>query len=52
VVQSTNGEDAALQSAYYQEKIEVNLMRCSNDSAVIMARDPRTSWLLDELAKD
>jgi hypothetical protein len=47
VVQSTNGEDAALQSADYQEKNEVDLMRRSNDSAVIMHRNPRTSWLLD-----
>jgi hypothetical protein len=46
-MQRTDGGDGALESADYQEKIEVDLMRCSNDSAVIMARDPRTSWLLD-----
>jgi hypothetical protein len=52
MVQGTNGEDAALQSADYQEKIEVEMMRCSNDNAVIIARESRTSWPLGEYAKD
>jgi hypothetical protein len=52
MVQSTNGQDAALQFLKYQHKLEVDMMHRSNDGAVIAPGDFRKTWPLGELGKD